>query len=136
MTRCAIMPQAAQPQASAVPLPAALVVINMTFSSPGDADLVSCYLTSSVLCYQVSVTSAAWFRKPYVPFHRGCTSGCCAAGSSARASPAQAETVLNASLAALPSHGAPGRSVALLYLTRQARLPVSPAANASQPARI
>lgn len=49
--------------------------------------------------------------------------------------PAQAETVLNSSLVALPSHGAPGRSVALLYLTRQARLPVSPPASAPQPAR-
>ena len=42
VTRCAL-PQAAQAQAPPAPLPAALVVINMTFSSPGDADLVRCF---------------------------------------------------------------------------------------------
>ncbi|KAK9819376.1 hypothetical protein WJX81_000475 [Elliptochloris bilobata] len=70
-------------QQTATPLPAALVVVNMTFNSPEDADL--------------------------------------------------AEAALNSSLAALPSHGAPGRAVALLYLTSEAPLPVSPPGAASQP---
>ena len=65
-----------------------------------------------------------------------CTSALACSGEPGTHTPAQAEAVLNATLAALPSHGAPGRSVVLLYLTRQARLPASPPANSSQPVHV
>jgi hypothetical protein len=38
---------------------------------------------------------------------------------------AQADAVLNASLASLPSHGAHGRAVSLLYVTGPQELPTS-----------